>query len=67
MSDLENPLVRNHYDRLVNFSKEVGLSPDQLQQLITLVSNLINARAALQRQKRRDANTPLSLWSGGGL
>lgn len=67
MSDLENPLVRNHYDRLVNCSKEVGLSPDQLQQLITLVSNLVNARAALQRQKRRDANTPLSLWSGGGL
>lgn len=67
MSDLDNPIIAPHYERLVKFAQECGLNPGQLQKLISLVSNLINARASFQRQKKRDASGPLQLFNGTGL
>lgn len=67
MSDLDDPLVREHYNRLVKFAEECGLDANQLQKLITLVINLTNARAAVRKQKQREANEPLRLMNGTGL
>lgn len=66
-SGLDHPLVKPHFERLEKFAQECGLNAEQLQKLSMLIINVANARASLQRQRKREANEPLRLCSGTGF
>lgn len=65
MRDLEHPLIFPHYERLVNFAKECGLNPTQLEKLSRLVLAVASARASAQMQKNQETKGPL--YGGTGL